>query len=157
MRHTKNLTENIPEVREALGKVTNYFSLLDAALTTMRDAKMTEDQTKLYVHRLFPLKVKMNGDNGNVGELIQAEIGPRIQKHIDKVMELIEIGKGTDIPGVKGTLYGAFNAAVEWADHYRPVRSDDGVAGRLDSMWFGTTARFKQRAYDIAMEYVQQA
>jgi hypothetical protein len=104
------------------------------------------------------MKVKVNGENGNgVSEMLEAEIGPRIQKHIDKVIELVETGKGTDIPGVKGTAYGAFNAATEWADHYKPLRAEDQSSGRLDSIWFGTAAKFKQRAFDQAIQYAQAA
>jgi phage/plasmid-like protein (TIGR03299 family) len=151
MRHTREIFENIPDVREALGAVTTYFDRMQKVLELLRDRKMSEQEIKTYVHHLFPQKIKM-GKEDELVEVLQVEIGPKIQAHIDKIFELIETGKGTDIAGVKGTAYGVYNAAVEWADFHKPIKkAGSELEARVHSMWFGTAARFKQRAFEQAV------
>ncbi len=152
MRHTSSILENIPDVQDALSGVTNYFEQMQGMLELLRAKQMSESEIKTYVHHLFPQKIKM-GKEDELTEILQVEIGPRIQAHIDKILELIETGKGTEIPGVKGTAYGAYNAAVEWADHCKPVRNGGGLEARINSAWFGTAASFKQRAFDQAVRF----
>jgi len=126
-------------------------------MRSLKDFRMNDEEIKKYVYGLFPLKVK-NGDNLNGFEdAMNVELGPRIKTYIEKVLELTETGKGTDIPGVKGSAYGAFNAAVEFADHWQPVKgkNDSMLSRKLDSLWFGSAARFKQRAFDQICEIVQ--
>jgi hypothetical protein len=140
------------DARDALGKVTDYFEQLDAMLKTLKEHRMTDVEIRMYVHNLFPLKVRTDGVSTGVEEAINAEYGPRVKKYIEKVLELAEIGKGTEIPGVKGTAYGALNAVVEFADHYQPVKGKAEMLNRkLDSIWFGSAAKFKQMAFDEAM------
>jgi phage/plasmid-like protein (TIGR03299 family) len=157
MLHTLGMADHIPDVREALGAVTTYFIELQGSLETLRGVQMTQEEIKKYVIRLFPARVKMVKDDDLSG-VLEAEIGPRIQKQIEKVLELIDIGKGTDIPGVRGTAYGAYNAVVEWADHYRGIKKNgNGLEARVDSAWFGTGAKFKQRAFELALELVSKS
>jgi phage/plasmid-like protein (TIGR03299 family) len=152
MVHTANIMDRVIDARDALGKVTDYFEQLDAMLKTLRDRQMSDVEIRTYVHNLFPLRVRTTGVEAGVEEAINAEYGPRIKKHIEKVLELTETGKGTEILGVKGTAYGALNAAVEFADHYQPVKGKAEMLNRkLDSIWFGSAARFKQMAFDEAM------
>jgi len=56
---------------------------------------------------------------------------------------------------MKGTLWAAFNAATEFADHQRRFRGGTDLArreSRLDSIWFGSSNDFKQAAYRSALE-----
>jgi len=152
MVHTANIMDRVIDARDALGKLTDYFEQLDGLLNFLKKHRMTDMEIKAYVHNLFPLKVRTEAVETGVEEVINAEYGPRIKKYIEKVLELTEIGKGTEIPGVKGTAYGAWNAAVEFADHYQPVKGKAEMLNRkLDSIWFGSAAKFKQMAFDEAM------
>lgn len=59
------------------------------------------------------------------------------------------------LPGMRGTLWAALNAATEFADHHRRFRGTTSAAkaeNRLDSIWFGSSAEFKATAYRSAME-----
>jgi len=152
MVHTASIMGRIFDARDALGKVTDYFEQLDAMLKTLKEHLMTDVEIRMYVHNLFPLRVRTGGVETGVEEAINAEYGPRVKKYIEKVLELADTGKGTEIPGVKGTAYGALNAVVEFADHYQPVKGKAEMLNRkLDSIWFGSAAKFKQMAFDEAM------
>jgi hypothetical protein len=59
------------------------------------------------------------------------------------------------LPGMRGTLWAAFNAATEFADHQRRFRGKSDLAraqNRLNSIWFGSGNDFKQTAYRSALE-----
>ena len=157
MRHTSGLMDRVVDAREALGIATDYFRELDGVLAALREHRMSEDEIKAYVHGLFPLKVSTGEKLSGFEDTLNVEIGPRIKKYIEKTLELTETGKGTDIPGVKGSAYGAFNAAVEFADHYQPVKgkNESMLSRKLNSIWWGSAARFKQLAFDRVCHIVQ--
>jgi hypothetical protein len=162
MRHTSGIMERVIDAREALRAVTDYFTEMDVVLKLLRSYSMNGQEIKSYIHSLFPLKVETNEMLSGFGDTLNVEFGPRIKKYIEKVMELQECGKGSDIPGVKGTAYGAFNAVCEFADHWQPVREKPKgevwpvgqLFKKLDSIWFGSAKRFKQRAFNQAVSLV---
>jgi hypothetical protein len=57
-------------------------------------------------------------------------------------------GKGNRMVGVKGTLWAGFNGVTEWIDH-RKTRQNSNQ--RLNSAWFGESARIKSRAFSVAV------
>ena len=155
IRHTSGILDKVVDAREALGIITEYFVDMDGVLKKLKACTLKEAQIKSYVHSLFPFKVKTDSLPGMEGAL-DIEFGARMKGYVEKVLELVETGKGTDIPGVKGTAYGVLNAAVEFADHWKPVKgkNNDVLLRKLDSLWFGSAARFKQKAFDHIMEVV---
>jgi hypothetical protein len=73
----------------------------------------------------------------------------------DELFRLFEGGKGQDIPAIRGSLWAAFNAVTEYADHHRPTRTrnpQDAASSRLDSAWFGSGSRLKQKAFHLALQ-----
>lgn len=72
------------------------------------------------------------------------KVSTRSRNVIERVLELHETGLGQEIAGVRGTLWGAYNALTEYVDH-------DKTESGLDYM-LGSGARMKQRAFTIALE-----
>jgi phage/plasmid-like protein (TIGR03299 family) len=66
------------------------------------------------------------------------------QKAVSRIEELHETGRGHDLKGVRGTLWGAYNAVTEFADHEK-----ERAAGFLID---GRGAQLKQRAFAVAQE-----
>lgn len=73
------------------------------------------------------------------------ETTARLDTMVDSVAELMETGRGSDIRGVRGTAWGAYNAITEFIDHKRKVRG--GEDNRIGSIWFGQGSSVKQRAF----------
>lgn len=70
------------------------------------------------------------------------------ERERDEILTLLESGKGTEIPGVKGTLWGAYNAVTEWVDHSaQPKLTGDR---RLENTFFGKGAELKAGALKAA-------
>jgi phage/plasmid-like protein (TIGR03299 family) len=67
------------------------------------------------------------------------------------LVRLFEMGKGNTLPSVRGTLWSAVNAAVEYVDHERTTKGSDKAASRWKSAQFGTGAAVKARAWREAL------
>lgn len=66
-----------------------------------------------------------------------------------EVERMHDTGIGHDIPGVRGTLWGAYNAVTEFVDHAR-TKQDLGYL--ID----GGGSKLKQRAFEVASAMLTQ-
>ncbi len=71
------------------------------------------------------------------------------------VKRLFETREDLQLPGVRGTWWGAYNAVTAFED-YRKAR-DETADKRLDRVWFGRGADLKLRALDKALEMAKAA
>ncbi|SIO63256.1 phage/plasmid-like protein TIGR03299 [Singulisphaera sp. GP187] len=141
IRHQGNLTSKIRQAREVLGIAARYFDDLENQFDLMSRHYPSYAQVSGYFKALYP-----DPEDGNPA---------RSQNVRDELFRLFENGKGQDIPEIKLTSWAMFNALTEYVDHHRPTRAKsefDRAANRLDSSWFGTGARLKERAFGLAVE-----
>ena len=82
---------------------------------------------------------------------MEDEASTRMKNRLNDLLELAETGKGTELPGVKGSLWGAFNAVTEYADYYNGKNENN----RAQSTLFGAGAQMKARAFDAALALVK--
>lgn len=83
--------------------------------------------------------------------ILEEKIGKpfRRESTIKKLIQLFEEGPGADTAGK--TLWGAVSAVTHYEEHLRAGDAEK----RLHSSWFGgTTAKIRQRAYEVAAEAV---
>ena len=71
------------------------------------------------------------------------------ERLLGKIIPLFEKGRGNDMPGVAGTAWAMYNGVTEYLQYERGREEN-----RLDSMWFGDSARINQKALQIAMAMV---
>lgn len=76
-----------------------------------------------------------------------ADLHSLTENRIKAIVELATQGKGNGMPGVKGTLWAAYNAVTEYLG-WTYGKSQDR---RIDSLWFGDNARENQKALDLAL------
>ena len=67
-----------------------------------------------------------------------------------KIAQLRLYGKGTELPGVKESLWGTFNAVLEYVDHYE---RDEGTG--ISWSLLGSGAVVKRKAYGLAVGFLQ--
>jgi phage/plasmid-like protein (TIGR03299 family) len=149
--HTANMRANI----EAIGKVlAQYASRHQQALasamellakTSLSSREMREMALALTRPKARP---KARPGQGQVGE------DERDSKAAGQILRLVETGRGTDIPGVRGTAYGWLNAVTEYADHYKVVRATgkDKMEARFEASLSGSGAKLKQEAFDMCLQ-----
>lgn len=70
----------------------------------------------------------------------------------EAIQKLFEEGRGTDIKGVRGTMWGAYNAITEYIQHFQGVKRTDDK--RLQAAWFGNGMELNVRAFELAKEMV---
>ena len=62
-------------------------------------------------------------------------------------------GIGFDIPGVQGSMWGAYQAITEYFSHDagRALDTTDAARQRLESLYWGTGATTIARAHELAL------
>ena len=103
---------------------------------------MPRSSLKTYLEALIPDNAK--ADNNSRTQNIRAEI-----------RQLARFGKGNNEDGVRGSWWAALNGVTEYVDHSRSARGGDTAAkteSRFDSSTFGSGARLKQEALEMALQ-----
>lgn len=139
MRHTKNLGEKVAEVRKTLGIVSAQYAFYELAAKKLAATALTTEAWKRFTEKLElrPL------------DRTDAQLPEATRKLLEEVTGMFDKGRGNDMPGVKHTAWGAFNAVTEYVDY---SRSSDENDTRSKSILFGSGARLKQKAWDVALE-----
>lgn len=138
IRHTASVSDQVAQAAKAMGIANRYYAELQEAYNAFAKVEMKQADIKAYLEKCFAAEVKSaNEKNSTKSKNILAEVN-----------RLVEEGRGADLPGVRGTLWGAYNAVTEYIDH-KKYRSDDSM---LDSVWFsGSGQEDKQLAFDLAV------
>lgn len=110
-------------------------------LTAMARVQVNASQLTEYLTEVFK-----PSDPTDEGALIRAE------RNRDWAEHFFDEGRGNRLPGVRGTLWAAFNGVTELLDH-RKTRQTPGQ--RLNSLWFGENYRLKARAFSLAQEKME--
>jgi phage/plasmid-like protein (TIGR03299 family) len=152
IRHTTNVEERIAEARKMMVGSLKYFHEVDELYEKMKNVKFTEAQLVTLVERVFSFDPDATKSNRQV---------TRLENITEKVIDLSKTGNGTNLPGVKGTAWGAYNAVTEYLDHHTTVKGtkDPELAARklIDSTWFGSIALKTQKAFDETLSIAKLA
>lgn len=141
IRHQGDLAGKVRKAQEVLGLAHRFYDDLANRIDGLAGYHPTAAQLDQYFRSLYP--DPEDGSNG------------RARNARDKLYELFERGKGNDIPAIRHSTWAAFNAVTEYVDHFRPTRARtefDRAANRLESSWFGSGARLKEQAFQLALE-----
>jgi len=143
IRHRGDLQARVVEARTTLGLVHERLKKFGNEIEMMRSVPMTSSRLDRYFDGLLPS--------------IPENATPRERNNRLKAFETLHGNFSNDLnslPGMAGSLWAALNAATEFADHQRRFRGASDLArseSRLDSVWFGSSHEFKQRAYGDAL------
>lgn len=141
LKHTESIGLKIEEVRQTLGMVNSRFNEFQEIGKRLAVTDLTKQAFKDYVRHTL-----------NVSDTDQSDLPTRTKNILEKVSELFETGRGTDIPGVRGTAWGAYNAITEYVDYHRPTKGD--IGNRTKSLLFGSGSIIKERAWNKAVELI---
>lgn len=138
--HKGDLAGKIREAQRVLGLAERFYDDAATKIDFMASHKPTAEQLQEFFKALYPDPT----DSTN----------RRAQNVRQRLMELFEGGVGHDMPGIQHTTWAALNAVTEYVDHARPSRgidAQDRANRRLDSAWFGSGARLKAKAWNLAL------
>ena len=167
--HTSSAKGRLLDVSDAIGAAKADFAATTEAFKRLAASPCSTDQLRKLVQRAFPAPattvsdVKAAAKRAMAASQIQTSDPSLIQiamaaNEIDisedsherifkKLEELFETGQGSGIPGVRGTLWGGFNALTEYTTHHRGRNAER----RFDQVMFGQGAQINARALGVAL------
>lgn len=140
VRHTKNVVSNLEEIREVMNLANAEFEASAQQYRMLASKEINQADLEKYVKLIFNTNKKILEAEGNVENLNNKRI-------LNSIQPLFEKGMGNDLPGVRGTLWAAYNAVSEYLQY---ERGEDNQI-RLDQMWFGQSASLNKRALEVGI------
>jgi len=170
--HTKNSAVKLDRIAEALAAAKSDFAATLESFKALTKIKATKDDVRKLVNAVFPapkataIKVNAPALNGvGIDGLLDAVAVQPASDEFDRsldilpetsrerifadVYEYVESGKGSEIPGVAGTMWGAYNGITEYLSHGRGRNEET----RLNSQLFGASATANAIALDRALNF----
>lgn len=149
--HQGNYEELQQEVESFFSDTLKAADDLETQFKKMLDRKFDDELTKAYIENLFPEPTRpaMADRDSRVENLYLSRV-KKAREARKKISSLRLNGKGSEITGVQGSLWGTFNAVLEFIDHH-----EKNSANNIASNLFGTGASLKRNAYDQALGYLQ--
>jgi Domain of unknown function (DUF932) len=121
-----------------LGLIKDWFADMKQSFQAMSRLKLNTTRLAEYLTAVYPAST-------------EPEKQLLVQRDRNWSEFFFDEGKGNRMAGVEGTLWAAFNGVTEWIDHRKSRQNSNQ---RLNSAWFGQSARIKARAFTVAMNRV---
>lgn len=157
IKHHKNLQETMEKVRDVMNIVDAKFEATAEQYRFLAHTPMSTDLFKKYVELVFKPK---KDEEEDLPEVAQKTVKKRLVKEddarlmINKVMPIYEGNEhGMELPGVRGTLWGGYQALNSFFNWVRGRTQD----ARLDALWFGTSAKQSREALQLALQMAKTA
>jgi phage/plasmid-like protein (TIGR03299 family) len=139
VRHTENAVLALEDIRESMDVARQEFVTTTEGMRAMARKGVTTETLKQYVKAIFEPKMTIQDEN---------EKNEKLERQVARVIPLFENGRGSDVPGVRGTMWGAYNAITELLTWERGRSADT----RLENLWLGDAGNIAQRAYNVAVK-----
>lgn len=155
--HTGRVVTALDEIRKTMDVARRAFVATADQYRKLASCRVVEKDLRTFVQRVFrkqpanaptPAQVSVEGTSGSaaIDEVLESTVTQDIL--FSRVQALYEGGRGTEIKGVRGSMWGAYNAVTEYLTHERGKSEDT----RLDSGWFGQGAAINRRALGVALD-----
>jgi phage/plasmid-like protein (TIGR03299 family) len=145
IKHSSQVNEKIKIARDVLNLTLKKYDAFESIIKGFAKKSLKVSQVEKYFDTLIM------GDTND-----RKEETTKILNIKNRMQELFETGKGNQLDGVKGTVWAAYNAVTEFADHHKVVKNlDTDPTNRLKDIWFGASAKLKQDAFDLAMVFAK--
>jgi phage/plasmid-like protein (TIGR03299 family) len=135
LRHTKNVANRMQVVKNMIKHFKKEIAIFDNKMKRLVTEHMSQQEAVDWFRSLFPEpKTK------------RAEVA--LENQVEIFIDCLVNGHGSDIPGVRGTRYGAYQALTEYINHYKSIRvcndrDEDEV--RFQSIHFGSGSDLNQK------------
>jgi len=138
VRHSKQMQFKLEELADFLAITQEVFQKAEEMFKRLAKVQMIDDRLDHYFEAVFP-RTPAQKKKGET---------PARWEH---VREVFETQKDLQLPGVRGTLWGAYNAITRFEDYKQP-QQEEQPDQRLERTWFGGGADTKLKALVKASE-----
>lgn len=136
VNHTPNAMERVELIQTAIREAVGAHAALETKGQAMLDTKMVDAEFAKIVARMFPVKDDATG-----------AVADRKREAQGQLMSLYR--ESPTLDGVRGTVWGGYNAVTEYLDHFRPVRGGNALLTRAEGQIDGPNVRVKARMFDV--------
>lgn len=134
LKHTKDLHENLENIREIMNVANQEFEATADQYRLLARKSINQADLSRYVKKV--LKVENEND-----------LSTRMKNTIQEIIGRCESGMGNNLPSISGTYWAAYNGLNEWLGYHRGHNQQN----RLNSLWFGDSANMNRFALETAM------
>lgn len=138
VRHSKKMQFKLDELADFLAITQDVFLKAEQKFQRLAKIQMIGDRLDSYLAAVFPLSAA------------QKKNGTRPARW-DFLHEIFAKRADLQMPGVRGTLWGAYNAITMFEDYKQP-QTEELPEQRLGRSWFGSGAEIKLTALEKASE-----
>lgn len=132
VKHSARVLENLDAIQEVVNLANARFEATAEQYRRLVGRTICQADVHKYVRQVFGA---------------ESDPSPRMRGILDSCVRLFEQGAGNDLPSVRGTLWAAYNGVSEYLGTERGRNANS----RLNSLWFGESARLNQHALETAL------
>jgi phage/plasmid-like protein (TIGR03299 family) len=153
--HRASLRSRMDDAAHLLASINHVYADIEMKFRDFAGRSIDGEQLARYLNRVFPDPEDRDNEDGLM----------RARRNRLRSTRLFEAGRGSDLAGVRGTLWAAYNGVTELVDHGPPDRASQATRGqlqfdiahspaerRLESVLFGEGYSIKVRAYRAACQ-----
>jgi len=145
VRHFPDVAVNLDKVADLMGIVRKSYDQIEELIRETAKVPMNNERAVNY----FKAVVLDDPKAVSQDEIRRNDRNAFIR---NEMLRLSNEGRGSNIPGVRGSLWGALNGVTEFVD-YQDTRRGGGE-GRLERILFGTGSDLKARSFAMATKIV---
>jgi phage/plasmid-like protein (TIGR03299 family) len=135
IRHTRRVHEALETVQSVMGVANREFEATVEQMKTLTRCGVDTKTIEKYVRRVFkPQVVKGGNEDDNAAKRLVGKIIPLIEEE-ERIL-----------PSIRGTMWAAYNGVTRYLSHHRGRTQDN----RVDSQWFGDSAKVGGQALQVA-------
>ncbi len=142
IRHCSTMAMKIEEARQSLKIVNAFYEKFEDTANVLAHTKVTDD-------------IMLGEYFDRIGLTVPTDRNPDDVLELRSTLTRLFDGEGKGMDLNRHSLWNAFNVIAEYVDHNRGTRKTDVFSSskesRLDSLWFGSGAMMKRRAWDAAL------
>ncbi len=136
IRHMGNIRTKVNEAHRILGITIDYYNQFEQIAKKLVDVKLNVKKVETYYETLLFKDKKPD------------EISTNLINKKNRLLYLFEYGKGNQLSEVRHSAWAAYNAVTEMTDWEKNVKGlTSDKTRKLKDIWFGTSAKLKQKAY----------
>ena len=145
--HSKNVKTNLDNVQDIVNAANAEFEATAEQYKRLAKCEVNSQDLKNYVKIVFSLSEATSERE----QVAQAKLQ-------DKIAALFEYGRGNNMPGVKGTMWAAYNAVTEYLNYeagtLRNTKQSvlEKADTRLNNVWFGQGKNISEEALKVAIK-----
>jgi phage/plasmid-like protein (TIGR03299 family) len=152
IRHTGTAMIKLSEIQRVIGVANTNFDRVQASFEAFKSTTVTPEQNDAIIYAALGV----TDEDRNLYNAGEFEKTPQWVNHFGLINDVIEKGPGSDIKGVRGTVWGAFNGINSYFDHIRTVRgSEKNPDNAIESKLMGHSAKMKVKAFDACLNAVE--